>query len=101
MDNLKEFLQTVHSLDNLIRTVKGCTSHRLYHDVDAQDEYIFVEEWESQSDLDNFMKSDPFSVLLGAMNTLCDCPDIKVNAVSSTAGMDAVQAARSEPQVLI
>lgn len=95
-DNRKEFLQTAKSLFDRIRNEKGCLSYRFYQDIENENAFIFVAEWETQADLDNHIRSDSFGVLLGAMNLLSEAPEIKFNAVSYTAGMEAVEAVRGK-----
>ena len=90
----KELLQTVHPLIALIREERGCISCRLFKDDEAENSFALVEEWETQEDLDNHLRSDRFSVLLGAKSLLCEPPETKINTVSYSAGMEAVRAAR-------
>jgi quinol monooxygenase YgiN len=53
-----------------------------------------VEKWETQEDLDNHLRSDEFSALLGTDSLLSKPFEFKLNGVSYTAGMEAVKAAR-------
>ena len=90
----KELLQTIKPLLTRIRQEKGCLSSRFYKDIDDYDRFVLVEEWESRKYLDNHFKSDIFGVLLGALNLLGEPPEIRLNVVSNSAGMEAVKAAR-------
>lgn len=90
----KELLQTITALLIRTRSEKGCLSVRFYKDVEESDAFIMVGEWESQDDLDNHFRSDTFGVLLGALKLLSEPPDITLNVVSQSAGMEAVEAAR-------
>ena len=93
----KELLQTVHPLIGLIREEKGCISCRLFKDDEDENSFALVEEWETQEDLDNHLRSDRFGVLLGAKSLLSKPFEFKLNGVSYTSGMEAVKAAR-EPR---
>ncbi len=46
--------------------------------------------------MDNHMKSDMFSVLLGTKNLLSEPPEIKFEVVSYAAGIEVVEKARAE-----
>lgn len=92
----KEFLQTVRALIDSIRNEKGCISYRLYQDIENENDLILVDEWETQEDLDNHLQSDCFGVLIGAMSLLSEPPEIKFNAVSHKAGMEAIRATRRQ-----
>ncbi len=92
----KELLQTVHPLIALIREEKGCISCRLFKDDEDENSFSLVEEWVTQEDLDNHLRSDRFGVLLGAKSLLSEPHEIKINTVSYTSGMEAVRAARGK-----
>ena len=93
-ENRKELLQTVSSLIEKIRRERGCLSHHIYQDIMDENAFIVVEEWASQVELDDYLRSDRFGILLGALNLLGEPPDIRFNAISYTAGLEAVEAAR-------
>ncbi len=90
----REFLQTIRALTSPTRSNKGCINCHYYQDVEDENIISLVEEWETQEELDNHLRSEQFSVLLGAMNLLSKPPDIKFNAVSYTSGIEALNAAR-------
>ena len=90
----REFLQTILALTSPTQTYEGCMSCHYYQDVEDENLISLVEEWETQEELDNHLRSEHFSVLLGAMNLLSRPPEIKFNAVSYTAGSEALDAAR-------
>jgi quinol monooxygenase YgiN len=93
-ENRKEFLQTLHSLINRIRNEQGCVSHNVYQDVEDENAFIIIEEWETQADLDNHLRSDRFGVLLGALSLSSATPDIRFNTLTETAGIEALKAFR-------
>jgi quinol monooxygenase YgiN len=95
VDKRKEVLQTVKAILGPIRRERGCISCNCY--VDVEDERIFFidEEWKTKEDLENHLRSDHFSVLNGAMGLLRVEPDIRFNTIASTAGLEAIIAARA------
>jgi quinol monooxygenase YgiN len=75
-ENSAELLQTVKDLNSLTRNKKGCVSCHFYKDVENENLFSLVEEWETKEDRDNYLKSGHFSVLRGAMSLLEEPPDI-------------------------
>ena len=90
-ENRKEFLQTLHLLFNRIRCEKGCNGYNAYQDVENDNAFIFIEEWETQADLDRHLRSDRFGVLVGALKLLSDTPEIKFNMLSQTREIEALK----------
>ena len=90
----KELVQTLLGMIEPSRRVKGCISHHVYQNLENDNRFILVEEWQSKEDLDVRLQSDQFSALLGAMNLLSEAADIQFSTVFSTAGMEVVEAAR-------
>jgi quinol monooxygenase YgiN len=91
----KEILQTVKAILGPIRRECGCISCNCYADVEDESVLHFEEEWKTREDLDNHLRSDSFAVLNGAMRLLHVEPDISFNTIASTAGPEAIKAARA------
>ena len=91
----KELLQTLQALLGPIRREQGCVSCNCYVDVDAENSIFYKEEWNTREDLDTHLRSVHFGVLIGAMKLLNKEPDIRFNTIASTAGAEAIQAARA------
>jgi len=64
-------------------------------DVEAENNILFREEWKTSECLDIHLRSVHFGVLIGAMKLLNNVPDIRFNTIASTAGAEAIQAARA------
>ncbi|HEY6011553.1 MAG TPA: antibiotic biosynthesis monooxygenase family protein [Nitrospirota bacterium] len=91
----KEVLQTVKAILGPIRRERGCIRCNCYVDVEDESELFIEEEWETREDLERHLRSDHFSVLNGAMRLLSMEPDIRFNTIVSTAGLEAIIAARA------
>ena len=92
----KELLQTLHAIIPKIRNEKGCMKCSACQDIENENIFRLIEEWETQHDLDNHLHSELFTVLLGAKNLMSEPLEIKFNMVSSTAGLEVVEAARGK-----
>jgi quinol monooxygenase YgiN len=92
----RELLSACRLIADQVRTEMGALDCRLSQDVD--DEYtITIEEiWEERDRLDDHLRSDIFSALLGAVKLLGESHAIEISDGSKTDGMEAVQAARSK-----
>ena len=91
----KEVLQTFKALLGPIRREQGCISCNCYVDAESENIIFFKEEWRTGEDLDKHLKSVHFGVLIGAMKLLDKEPEIRFDTISSTAGVEAVKAARA------
>jgi quinol monooxygenase YgiN len=89
-----EVLQTLLSLIAPLRKEPGCRSCTAFCDIDDENRFILLEEWETQNEMNNHIRSQPFGVLLGTKTLLSEPLRIRIHAVSRTTGMDAVQALR-------
>jgi quinol monooxygenase YgiN len=63
-------------------------------DVEAENIIFFKEEWKASEDLDTHLRSLHFGVLIGTMKLLNKEPEIRFDTIASSAGAEAVEAAR-------
>ena len=98
-EKTREFLQTILFIIKSMRKEKGCLEYHFYHDMEDENTFRLVGTWEKQEDMDNHLRSDAFSVLLGSMNLLQESPDIRFYAVSCMgSGVEAINMARGKIQ---
>ncbi len=69
-DKRGEFFQTIKRLAEPIKAAKGCRTFRLYFDATDENSTLLVGEWETEVDLNNFLRSNDFAVLRGAIKVL-------------------------------
>ena len=60
-----EISQSVKGIAAKVKKLDGCIDTKVYQDVDDENIYFLVEEWENQLKLDDYMKTSLFSALLG------------------------------------
>lgn len=65
-----EFVQTVRRLLEPIRKVKGCRDFTFYLDAADENSTLLVSEWDTEADLKNYLGSNDFAVLRGAITVL-------------------------------
>jgi quinol monooxygenase YgiN len=91
-----EVMQTLLSMIEPTEKERGCLSCHGFRDIEDKNGFDLVAEWESREDLDDHIKSDRFSVLLGTKSLLCEPPQIEIHTVSHSEGMETVKAARGK-----
>jgi quinol monooxygenase YgiN len=92
----KEVMQTLLSMIKSTGKDRGCLSHHVFRDIEDENVFSLIDEWETREDLDQHIKSAIFSVLLGTKSLLCEPPNIQIHTVSNSEGMEAVNAARNK-----
>jgi len=94
LEKRTEVAQTLLSMIEPTEKERGCLSCHGFRDIEDKNGFGLVAEWETHEDLDDHMKSDRFSVLLGTKSLLCEPPQIEIHTVSHSEGMETVNAAR-------
>ena len=65
-----ELAQTIRRLLGTIRGVRGCRTFRFYLDAVDENSSLLISEWETESDLDRYLRSNDFAILRGAIRVL-------------------------------
>jgi len=90
-----EFTQAILSMVEPTGKETGCLSYALFCDIQDNNRFNLLGEWETREDLDNHFKSLRFSVLLGSKSLLCKPLDITFYTISTTEGIEAVNSVRN------
>ena len=69
-ENRVELAQTIGRLLGPIKDVKGCRKISFYLDAVDQNSSLLLSEWETESDLDRYLRSNDFAILRGAIMVL-------------------------------
>jgi quinol monooxygenase YgiN len=77
----KELAQTLYSIVGQVRKEGGCLQANFYQDVENETEFIVVEEWASEKELDDHLQSDIFTILMGAGSLMRLPPETVVYTV--------------------
>lgn len=83
-----EFCQTMGRLLDPIKSARGCRKVDFYIDATDENSTLVVSEWDSESDLNNYLQSNAFAILRGAITVL------SVHSIESKA---SVHSHRSKP----
>ena len=83
-------------MNTLIENRRGCLSCQVFRDIEDKNVFSLIEGWETREDLDDHIKSDRFSALLGTKSLLCEPQQVKIHTVSHSEGMESVNATRGK-----
>ena len=85
----KELSQTLLSIVDEVRKASGCRQASFYQDIENENDIIVIEEWATQKDADDHLRSDIFTVLLGAETLMRRPTEIVIHTVSSSSELGA------------
>ena len=75
------------------RAEEGCISYRLYEDTEAENEFLFVEEWESQDALQRHFRTPHIGRFMAAIPAMLVAPpDVKFHTIETTVDLGEVSA---------
>ena len=80
----KELSQTLQSIVELVRKESGCLQSGFCQSVEDGNDFLVIEEWATEKDSDEHLRSDIFTVLLGAGSLMRRPPEITIHTVSSS-----------------
>jgi quinol monooxygenase YgiN len=72
----------------------GCLGCDLYQGLGERYVLLFEQWWETQADLDRYLRSDPYRRVLLAMEMAMENPLIRFSEISYTAGLETIERAR-------
>ncbi len=91
----EESLRIVRGLLGPTSATPGCVHCGFY--TDAQDENVlcYVEDWETEKDLQSHILSDDYRKFLALIDLSSEPPDLKFHRVSETFGMEYLNRVRN------
>jgi quinol monooxygenase YgiN len=91
-----EMMQTLLSMIEPAGKEKGCLSYDVFCDLEDNQVFSLIEEWETREDLDRHIRSERFSALLGTKSLLAKPLEINIHTVSHSQGVEVVNALRGK-----
>jgi len=89
-----EIVRVLRSLIEPTRVETGCISCGLYKDLHDPGVIVWVEEWNTQDDLEHHLRSPQYKKILAAFDMSNSQPEMRFNTVVKTKGMRLVAEAR-------
>jgi quinol monooxygenase YgiN len=92
----KETLRNLTSLLGPTRVQPGCTSCRLYGDIEEPKAILLVEEWVSQVDLEKHLQSDDYRLVLETIELSDPSPEVHFDTIVKRSGLEVIESARMQ-----
>ena len=92
----KEVLQTLLSLIELPGKEKGRLSYDIFSDIEDKNVFNLISSWETRLDLDQHIRSERFSVMLGIKSLLCEPSTTRIFMVSDSKEIITVDSVRKK-----
>ena len=86
----KEVLLTLLSLLQQPEKEQGCLSYAIFSDIEDNNVFNLISEWDTLQSLDQHMKSDRFSILLGTKSLLYEPLKNSILASIDSEGMERI-----------
>jgi quinol monooxygenase YgiN len=81
-----EFIEFTRSLLPGFRKEKGCLEYSLYRDIEKENTYSVVAEWQTRKAMEKHFQTDDFEVLIGAARVLGDAFEMNIAEVKESGG---------------
>ena len=72
-----EVLHALRSMQNSLKEEADLSKFSLYQDMNDSQVFHLNEEWATQDSMERYIRSERFSVLMGALKVLCSEAEIK------------------------
>ena len=92
-----EVVRTLTAQLGPTRVQPGCHRCDLYQDIENRDTITLVEEWESQAELDQRLRSEDYRSVLAVIELAQEQPVIHFDTVTRRGGLEIVASAREFP----
>jgi quinol monooxygenase YgiN len=84
-DKREALVQIGQAVATASRKETGCISYRLYKDTELENEFVFVEEWESSEALQQHFATSHVAEFMKAIPaTIIASPDVKFHTIASS-----------------
>ena len=85
-----ELSQTIASLSLSTRMEKGCQRCDFCRSIEDENRFFLLEEWDTQENLKNYLKSEHFKIIRGARNLLQESYETMFHTVFHPVGMEKI-----------
>ena len=76
-ENRREFIQSFKILPQYEDCSENCVFHMLFEDVGDMNRFLWVEHWVDKKTLEQYLQSDRFKTILGAIEALGELVHLK------------------------
>ena len=90
----KDVINIFDSLAGSISVKPGCKKVNLYSNINNDDDFLLILEWNSQGEMEKHIRSEDFRKIMVLMDLSNEAPIIRFNTVSSTMGFELIEKIR-------
>ena len=95
-EKLLELEHSLLAMADPTRKEQGCLSHNIFQDIENDNDFSLMQMWQTREDLDDYLRSDLYTVLIGTGYLLSRPSKISVNEVTQTSGWEDAEAMRGK-----
>ena len=89
-----ELKQSLMALIKPTRNEKGCLRHQVLQDLENDNDIDIIQLWQTQANMEAYLRSDLFKILMGTKYLLSRPSEFTVNEVTPLSGWEAAEAMR-------
>ena len=82
----EELLQSLQSIQKNLKAEEDLSKSSLYRDMNDSSVFYLIQEWATQDSMERYIRSEPFSVLMGMLKVLCVESEIKYQLSTAKLG---------------
>lgn len=93
-DRRAEVLEVFRAIQGPVLAQPGCAACHIYEEQGLVPAVVLVERWESQTALEEHLRSEAYRRILGAIELSGAPPEVQFDYVSATNGMELIERSR-------
>jgi quinol monooxygenase YgiN len=91
----EDFIRIAQAVARASRAEQGCRGYRIYEDTELANEFVFIEEWDSQEALETHFRTSHIAEFMQSFPAaVAGAPDVKFHTIASTVDLADVSAPR-------
>ncbi|HBH28568.1 MAG: antibiotic biosynthesis monooxygenase [Desulfofustis sp. PB-SRB1] len=87
-------IKTIQAAIGPTRARRPCLSCHLFAHVDNDDELLLMQKWDSQAELDTYLNSPTYGLLIEVLELALERPAVEFHIISGSFGMEHIEAVR-------
>jgi quinol monooxygenase YgiN len=94
-DRRAEVLEVLRSIQGPVGALAGCAGFHIYEEQCPQPALVLIERWDSDTALEEHIRSDAYRRILAALELSGGPPEVRFEHVSASEGMELIERLRT------